>query len=268
MEKKYKQPMLVDNRPGAGQIVGADILSKATPDGYTLLAAINPTLSYESLLNKETSINTVKDVLPFAIVAGAGLFLAIHNSVPAKTLPEFIAWVKANPGKISWGTAGAPLVEVEALRDRFGMSWVNVNYKSGAAANQALLSGEIQGYTPDVNQGAPAMKEGRVRLLAYTETRRHPALPEVPTVSESGVGANDFSLLVWLGMFAHPDVPMDILTKLNADVNEMSSAPEAVARMAPMGWRPMPSTISEVRRTTQLSNEMVSSLLAKGIKLR
>ena len=100
MERKYHQPMIVENRPGAGQLVAADLTSKAPPDGHTLLAAIN-FVSYESLLNKDAPINTMKDIVPFAVYAGAGLFMTVSSKVPAKTLPEFISYVKANPGKVS-----------------------------------------------------------------------------------------------------------------------------------------------------------------------
>ena len=267
LEKKYRQPALVENKPGAGQLVGANLVAKADPDGYTLLAA-SSNLPSESLLTKDAPLDTAKDILPFGIIAGSGLFIGVHSSIPVKNMQEFVAWVKANPGKLNQGTASAPLVAIESLRDRLGLNWVNVNYKGGAAAMTALIAGEVQLYTPDVNQAVPPMKEGRVRILAYSDQQRHSALPEIPTIAESGIGAPDFVLQVWLGMFAHQAVPNDIIAKLNADVNEMSALPESTARFTAMGWRAIPSTVTAIRRGTTLGNEQVAALLAKGVKLR
>ena len=176
LEKKYKQPVIVDNRPGAGQLVGADFVAKSAPDGYTLMASTS-TLSFESLLNKDSPLDTAKDILPFGIIAGSGLFIGVHSSLPVKNMAEFIAWIRANPGKLNVGTAGVPVPEFEGLRDKLGLNWVNVNYKGGAAAMTALIAGEVHMYTPDLNQGIPPMKEGRVRLISYSETQRHPGAP-------------------------------------------------------------------------------------------
>jgi len=266
LEKKYKQSAIVENRPGAGQIVGADVVAKAAPDGYTLLAAAN-TVSYESLLNKDAGFDTTKDILPFGIIAQAGLFIALNNAVPAKTMPELFAWVKANPGKLNVATAGAPVAELEGLRNKLGLSWVNVNYKGGAASQQALLAGEVGMYTPDGNQAISGVKDGRIHLLAYTDVIRHFGAPDVPTMAESGV-APDFQYVVWLGMFAPANVPADIINKLNADVNEMASGPEATARTAAMGWRTNPVSVPVIRKMTQTSNETIAGLLAAGVKLR
>jgi tripartite-type tricarboxylate transporter receptor subunit TctC len=266
LEKKYKQSAIVENKPGAGQIVGADYVAKAAPDGYTLLAAAN-TVSYESLLNKDAGMDTTKDILPFGIIAQAGLFIALNNAIPAKTMPELFAWVKANPGKLNVATAGSPVAELEGLRNKLGLNWVLVNYKGGAASQQALLAGEVGMYTPDGNQGLSGVKEGKIHLLAYTDVVRHFAAPDVPTVAESGV-APDFQYIVWLGMFAPANVPADIINKLNADVNEMAAGPDVTARTAAMGWRTNPVSVPALRKMTQTSNETIAGLLAAGVKLR
>ena len=267
LERKYKQPIIVDNRPGAGQLVGADLVAKSAPDGYTLMASTN-TLGFESLLNKDSPLDTTKDILPFGIIAGSGLFIGVHSSLPVKNMAEFIAWVRANPGKLNVGTAGAPVSEFEGLRDKMGLNWVNVNYKGGAAAMTALMAGEVHMYTPDLNQGLAGVKEGRVRLLSYSEGQRHLGAPDVPTVAESGIGATDFRMQIWLGMFAPPGVPADIINKLNADVNEMAAAQDAFSRINAMGWRTIPSNVETIRKNLVATNEQIAALLAKGVKLR
>lgn len=201
-------------------------------------------------------------------MAGSGLFIGVHSSVQARTFPEFVALVKANPGKINMGNTGFPQADLEILRDRLGLDWVNVPYKGGLAANTALMAGEIRAYTPDVNQGLPGIKEGRVRLLAYTELQRHPALPDVPTIAESGVGLPDYVWYVWLGTYAPAAVPADIVTKLNAEVNEMAGGGDALTRITAMGWRPNALSVAEIRRRSIATNDQVAKLLAKGVKLR
>ena len=267
LEKKYKQPAIVENRPGAAQLVGAEVVAKSAPDGYTLLSAASP-ISFESLLNKDSPLDTTKDILPFGIIAGSGLFVGVHSSLPVKNMAEFIAWVRANPGKLNSGTAGAPVAEFEGMRDKLGLNWVNVNYKGGAAAMTALIAGEVHMYTPDLNQGLPAMKDGRVKLLAYSEQQRHPGAPDVPTVAESGIGMPDFVMQIWLGMYAPAGVPADIINKLNADTIELAASPDALNRINTMGWRTIPSNVATIRANTVATTEQIAALLAKGVKLR
>ncbi|HXC38800.1 MAG TPA: tripartite tricarboxylate transporter substrate-binding protein, partial [Burkholderiales bacterium] len=233
LNTKYKANSYVENKPGAGSLVGADLVARSAPDGYTLLCAAN-SLAYESLLNKDSPIDTTKALVPVGIIGGSGLFIGVSTQrLPdVKTMPELIAWIKANPGKLDQGiVTGSPLVEMEYLRDKLGLKWTNVSYKGGAATNTALMAGEVHMYTPDLNQAIPGVKEGKVRLLAYTEKTRHPAMPDVPTVAESGIGVPDFESYIWLGMYAPAKTPQDILTKLNADVNELSQQPDSVARL-------------------------------------
>lgn len=267
LEKKYKQPAIVDNRTGAGQNIAGDATAKAAPDGYTILAA-SDALAWESLLNKDTPFNSQRDIVPFGIFAASGLFLATHIDLPTKTLAEFVAYVKANPGKVNVGLAGFPTVGFEEFRDRLGMNWTNVAYRGGAPAFQALLANDVQMYTTDVMQGVPAAQAGKIRMLAYSGGQRHPGAPTVPTFAESGVGVPGFDFKVWLGTFAPAGVPADILQKLNADVLEMQKTPDAVQRFNSMGWQAVPNGVDEVRRDSAASVQKVVALLAQGVKLR
>lgn len=266
LERKYKQPAVVENKTGAGQVVGANYAIQQPADGYTMLAGSNG-LAYESLINKDTPFNSTKDILPFGVFAGSGMFMHVNSSLPVTTLPEFIAWVKANPGKLNLGTASVPLAPFESMRERLGLDWTYVNYKGGTPAETAALAGEVQAYFGDIKL-LQYSKTGRMRTLAYSGPQRHPAAPDVPTVAESGIGMSDFRYVLWLGMFSAPGVPEDILTKLNADLNDMSRQPDSLKRYEAMGWVPMALSVEETRRDSAATNKQIAEVVARGVKLR
>lgn len=266
LETKYKQPAIVENKTGAGQVVGANYAIQQPADGYTMLAGSNG-LAYESLINKDTPFNSTKDILPFGIFAGSGMFLHIHSSLPVTTVGEFIAWVKANPGKLNLGTASVPLAPFEGMRERLGMNWTYVNYKGGTPAEAALLAGEVQAYFGD-SKHLQHSKTGRLRTLAYSGPQRHPVAPDVPTFAEAGIGMNDFRYVLWLGMFTASAVPEDILVKLNADLNDMSRQPDSLKRYEAMGWVPMTLGVDATRKDAVGTNNQIAEVLARGVKLR
>ena len=266
LEKKYKQPVVVENKTGAGQVVGANYAIQQPADGYTLLVGSN-SLAWESLINKEVPFNSTRDIVPFGAFAGSGMFVQIHPSLPVNTLAEFVAWVRANPGKLNLGTASVPLAAFEAMRDKLGLQWTAVNYKGGTPAEAAVLGGEVQAYFGDI-KGVYQMRNGKLRVLAYSGATRHPSAPEIPTVAESNIGYPEMNYQIWLGMYAAPGVPEDIVSKLNADILEMNNQPDIQARYKAMGWLPMTMSVSDVRKDTARANKEVADLLAKGVKLR
>ena len=266
LEKKYKQPIVVENKAGAGQVVGAMYAIQQPADGYTVLAGSNG-LAYESVINKDTPFNSTKDILPFGVFAGSGMFLHIDASLPVKNLTEFIAWVKANPGKLNLGTASVPLAPFESMRDRLGLNWTYVNYKGGSPVETALLAGEVQAYFGD-SKLLQFSKTGKLRALAYSGPQRHPVAPDVPTIAESAIGMPDFRYVLWLGMYSVPGVPEDILTKLNADLNDMSRQPDSLKRYEVMGWVPMILNVDESRRDVAATNRQIAEVVARGVKLR
>jgi tripartite-type tricarboxylate transporter receptor subunit TctC len=267
LERKYNQSAIVENRTGAGMNIAGDAVARSAPDGYTILSASNG-LAYESLLNKETPFNSQKDLLPYGIFAASGLFLTVNSALPVKNVAEFIAYVKANPGKVNVGLAGTPAAGFEEFRDRMGMTWTNVAYRGGAPAFQALLANEVQMYTTDIMQGKPAMEAGRVRMLAYSSTQRHPLAPDIPTMAESVPELKGFDYTVWLGPYLPAGVPLDIAQKLNVDVAEMQKEPEPAARLASMGWQPVVISVEELRKNSVAEVQRIADLLAKGVKLR
>jgi tripartite-type tricarboxylate transporter receptor subunit TctC len=264
LEQKYHQPFIVENRSGAGQNVGAAYVVQQPDDGYTLLAGSNG-LAYESLVNKDTTYNSTKDILPFGAFAGSGMFLQINPSLPVNTFQEFVTWVKANPNKLNLGTASVPLAPFEGMRDRLGLTWTYVNYKGGTPAEQAILANDVQAYFGD-SKGVQQAKLGKLKVLAYSGPTRHPDAPNVPTLAE--LGLSDFNYIIWLGMYARPGVPGDIITRLNADMNDMSRTPEALARYKAIGWLPLYMSVADIHKDTAKMNEQIEGWLAKGLKLR
>lgn len=266
-EKKYGQPMIVENRQGAGGMIGAEAAVKADPDGYTLFTWSNGAV-YASLVNPEARVNTRTGLQPVGIFAGTGLFLAVATNVPAKNLREFVAWMKANPGKANYGAPGRPNAEMLEFKNRLGLDFVVVPYKGGPAALQALIAGEVTMYNPSAGEAAPNFQAGKIRLLAYGDRTRHPRLPDVPTFMESGVGLNDFTFRVWLGVYAPSGVPADIVRKLNSDINEHARSPESTDRYDKIGWMAMPLSVDEIRADLDSFYRRIEALHKQGIDLR
>jgi tripartite-type tricarboxylate transporter receptor subunit TctC len=267
LEKKYKQAAIVETRSGAGQVIAMDAVIKAPADGYTLLAGANGTYT-ETMLNKDTPFNSMRDLAPIGAFAYSGLFLVVPASFPAKNMQEFVAYVRANPGKLNFATAGTPAPGLEEFRHRMKLNWTLVPYKGGAPAFQALLQNEVHAYNSDIMQGMPAMQAGKVRLLGYTASTRHPGAPDIPTFSEAVPELGPLEYVVWLGIYSRSELPIDIQTRLNADIIELQNTPEALQRFAAMGWTALPFGIPAIRRDLDAYMRKTQMLLDAGVKLR
>jgi tripartite-type tricarboxylate transporter receptor subunit TctC len=235
--ERLNQQVIVENRPGAGGTVGSAMVSKAAPDGYTLVVADNGTHAIApTLYGAKLQYDVFKDFTPVMLGARFPTVIVLHPSVPARNIAEFIALVKSQPGKLSYSSAGTgngSHLTMELFRTAAGgLDMVHVPYKGGAPAVQALLAGEVQLCAVSVNTALPHIEAGKVRALGLAAAKRSPALPDVPTFNESGV---PFQADSWLALMGPAGIPDDIVAKLNRDIAATLNEPETRERLAKIG---------------------------------
>jgi tripartite-type tricarboxylate transporter receptor subunit TctC len=237
LSERIGQQVVVENRAGAGGTVGSALVSKAAPDGYTLLIADNGTHAIApTLYGAKLPYDVFKDFTPITLAATFPTVIMIHPSVPARNVQEFVALVKSQPGKISYSSAGTgngSHLTVELFRAAAGgLDMVHVPYKGGAPAVQALLSGEVQMSAVSVNTALPHIQAGRVRALGVASSKRSPALPDLPTFIESGIPFQGDS---WLAVMGPPGIPADVAATLDREINAALREPETSERLAKIG---------------------------------
>jgi tripartite-type tricarboxylate transporter receptor subunit TctC len=238
LSERLRQPFVIENQPGGGGSIGTRAVVNSPPDGYTLLlvgtpAAINATL-YEKL-----NFNVIRDIAPVAGVIRAPNVMVVNPSVPAKTVSEFIAYAKANPGKINFASVGngtSPHVAGELFKMLTGVDMAHVPYRSAGPALTDLLGGQVQVMFPGAVSSIEYIKAGRLRALAVTTATRSDALPDTPTVSESLPG---YEASNWFGVGAPKGTPAAILEKLNKEINAGLADPKIKARLADLGGTPL-----------------------------
>ena len=229
------QQVVVDNRPGASGIIGTDIVAKAQPDGYTVLM-MSLTFTVNPSLFRKMPYDTVKDLTPVTMVASAPLMLVVHPSLPVKSVAEFIAYAKANPGKLNFGSGGpgtTPHLAGEMLKTMAGLQMTHVPYKGGAPALTDLVGGQIQFMLENIPGTLPFAKAGKLRSLAVTDLRRSPLLPELPTLDESGL--KGYQIVGWNGMFVPAGTSPAIINRLHAEVVKVLALPDVKERLATLG---------------------------------
>ncbi|MEQ1775010.1 MAG: tripartite tricarboxylate transporter substrate binding protein [Burkholderiales bacterium] len=220
------QQIVVDNRGGGGGVIGTDLVAKATADGYTLLMGSITTNAVNPVLYKKLPYDHIRDFAPISMVGTVPNVLVVHASVPAKSVKEFIAYAKANPGKISYGSAGigsAPHLSMELIKSMGGINMVHIPYKGSGPALADVLGGQLQALCSSLAGLLPHIKAGRVRALGVTTTTRNPQLPDVPTIAEAGIPG--YEVVIWYALFAPARTPPAILARLNAEtVKALNSA--------------------------------------------
>ncbi|MES2412672.1 MAG: tripartite tricarboxylate transporter substrate binding protein [Pseudomonadota bacterium] len=243
LTKAWGQPVIVDNIPGAGGSVGADKVAKAPADGYTLLMGHIGTLAVNPSLYPNLPYDAVKSFAPVAWVARVPNVLVVHPSVPARSVKELVAYAKANPGKLNYGSGGngsAANLATEYFKLQTGASIVHIPYRGTAPAVTDLMGGQIQ----VLFTGAPAVlgqiKNNQLRALAVSSPRRLDALPDLPTVAE--VGYKYFEADQWYGIVAPAGTPREIVLKLNAQINQSLGSQELKTRMTSEGAIATPTT--------------------------
>ena len=235
LQEALGQSFVVDNRPGAGSIIGTDAVAKSAPDGYTLLMMSNTQTVNESLIHVRP-FNLLKDFVPIAPVNYSDLVLVAHPSVPAQNLPELIKYAKANPGKINYASSGngTPYhMAGELFKHMAGVNMTHIPYKGSAAARTDVLSGQVDVMFDAVTTMTENIKAGKVRGLATTGRTRSTVAPELPTVNEDGVPK--YEALIWLGLMAPAGTPDAIVQRLNTEINKIVNAPDVKATWAKQG---------------------------------
>ncbi len=238
----WGQPVIVDNRAGAGGTIASDIAAKAPPDGYSLLFCGIWSHGVAPSLYKKLPYDHYKDFTPVSMIGTTPNVLVVNPAVPVKSVSDFIAYTKANDGKIiiaSPGVGSSPHMTLELFRLTTGINIVHVPYKGGAPALTDLLGGHLQAMFDNMSTQLAVMKSGRTRPLAVTSPKRSVHLPDVPTMRESGV---PIDVTVWYGWCAPAAVSKAIVAKLNADLHKVLSAPDTQRRLVEVGVDPAPST--------------------------
>lgn len=237
-----KQPVVIDNRPGASGNIGAEIAARAQPDGYTLLInafnyVINPSVM-------TLPFDPIRDFAPISLIAdGPAQVMAVGPSSPFTTVKDVIAYARAKPGQLNFATAGtgtSPHLAVELLRSMTGIEVVQVPYKGSVLALSAVVSGEIAITFPNLPVAVPMLKAGKLRGLAVSSARRSPVLPDLPTMQESGLPG--FELGGFLGLLAPRNTPQAIIKKLNGEVIAMTRQRDFIERLDTFGMQPVGTT--------------------------
>ena len=234
LAETWTQPLVVDNRPGAGGNLAVEIVARSAPDGYTLLCA-SSSFSIIPSLNRELSYNPLKDFAPVTLMTSAPYLLVLHPAVPAQSVKELIALAKAQPGKLNYASAGAGStlhLAGELFKSLAGVDIVHVPYK-GATGITDLIAGAVQLSFAGVPQTLPHVKAGRLKALAVTTARRATVVPDLPTIAEAGVPGYDVT--VWTGVIAPLGVPQAIITKLNTEINRACTSPALLEKFATFG---------------------------------
>ena len=237
--ERIGQPFVIENRTGAGGNIGTESVVRATPDGYTLLL-VGLSNALNATLYKKLNFNFIRDIAPVASIGGTPYVMVINPSVPAKTLPEFIAYAKANPSKINMGSSGSGSVS-HVFGERFkmmtGINLVHVPYRGGYVPD--LLSGQVQVVFSTISTSIQYIRGGMLRALAVTTATRSDVMPDIPTLAEFVPG---YEASQWYGVGAPKDTPAEVIDKLNNDINAVAADPLIKARLAGLGVDPMSMT--------------------------
>jgi tripartite-type tricarboxylate transporter receptor subunit TctC len=239
----WGQPVVIDNRPGAGGNIGADLVAKSAADGYTILEGALSTHAVNASLYRKLPYDPIKDFAPITLVAITPNVLVLNRAFPVNSVPELVAYAKAHPGALSFGSGSngsAGHLAGELFKSETGIDMVHVPYKGGAPALQALLAGDTQLMFDNLANSMPQLKAGKLKALAVTTAKRSPLVPELPTLAESGLPR--FDIYTWWGFLAPAGTPPEIIAKWNSEVTRILRTPEMTAFFAQEGAEPAPTT--------------------------
>jgi tripartite-type tricarboxylate transporter receptor subunit TctC len=242
LTESFKQQFIIDNKPGAGALIGTEVVAKAPADGYTLLMMSNTHTVNETLFAKRP-YDLMRDLIPVAPVNSSDLVMVVHPSVPAKTLQEFIALAKAEPGKLTYASSGPGTpyhMAGELFKSMSGTDILHIPHKGSAEARNDVMGGHVQMMFDAVTAMKGSIDAGEVRALATTGLQRSSVMPNVPTVNESGVPG--YEATIWLGIMAPKGTPKEIVDRLNAEIGKIIATPAIRDAWAKQGAVPMTMT--------------------------
>jgi len=247
LAKRLGQPVVIDNRPGASQAIGAEATAKAPPDGHTIFMGTQSGLVINTIARKQLPYDPVRDLTPVTMLFTTPLYLVVHPSVPAHSVKELIALARARPGKLTFASIGngsSQHLAGEMLRARAKVDILHVPYKGSSPAMTDLLGGQVDMMFEGGVSALPHARSGKLRALATTGRKRADAMPELPTMAESGV--TDFEFTVWFALIAPAGTPRPIIERLNREVGEVLRTRELKEKFAPAGIDFAPSTPEEL----------------------
>ncbi len=242
------QPVVIDNKPGAGGNIGSDIVAKAPGDGHTIVMGTVGTHSINGALYEKMPYDMVKNFTPISLIASAPNLLVVNNDVPVKTVNELIAYMKANPNKLSYASPGIGTsvhMSGELFKSMTGTSMTHVPYKGRQFYVPDLLGGSVQLVFDNMPSALPLAREGKIRAIAQTTAKRSAAAPDVPTVAESLPG---FEAITWFAMFAPANTPKPVIDRLNAEVLRVFKLPDVAERMKTLGLEAVLSSPDELAK--------------------
>jgi tripartite-type tricarboxylate transporter receptor subunit TctC len=267
LSERLRQQFVIENRPGAAGNIGANAVVGAAPDGYTLLL-VNPTNAINATLYQKLNFNLIRDIAPVASIIRVPSIIVVHPSVPAKTVPEFIAYAKANPGKINMATNGngsASHIPGELFKMMTGVDLVHVPYRGTGPALTDLLGGQVQVMFVGIPATIEYVIAGKLRALAVTTAIRSEVFPDIPTVSEFVPG---YEFSNWQGIGAPKNTPAEIIEKLNKEVNAGLVDPNMKARLGDLGATPFPGSPADFGTLIAVETEKLGKVVKfAGIKV-
>ena len=262
MSETLGQPVVIENKPGANGLIGADFVAKAPADGYTILIGTNSTNAALKSLVKNLPYNQDTAFTPIGYFGSAPLIVAINNDVPAKSLNGFVSLAKANPGKMTFAYAStSQRVSSEMLASFVDIQMTGVSYKSGPNAMTDLIGGQVNMFTSDFGVSLPQVQSGKIRGLAVTSLKRSPVIPELPTVNEA-LGIKGYELIAFFAAFGPAGMPKDAVLKLNQAINNAAKSKDLVERLSANGFETQPGTPEALGQKIKLE----TAKWAKAIK--
>jgi tripartite-type tricarboxylate transporter receptor subunit TctC len=266
LSERLGQQFVIENRPGAGSNIGTEAVVRAPPDGYTLLLAYSSNAINATLYDR-LNFNFIRDIAPVASISRETTVMVVNPSFPAKTVPEFIAYAKANPGKISLASAGIGTpnhLSGELFKTMTGVNMTHVPYRGGGPAIADLLGGQVDVTFAVVTTAIEYIRAGKLRALAVTSATRQEALPDIPAMADFVPG---YEAIGWFGLFAPKNTPVEVVDKLNKEINAALADPKMKARLADLGGTVVPGSPADFGRLVGDDTEKWAKVIrAAGIK--